>query len=69
MDRAHVEKLPTGEFAVMDWGAAPSESPCQGVVADERAATHICDLLNRGEWDRALHELGEESTEDVIRNG
>jgi hypothetical protein len=69
VERAQVEALPTGEFAVMDWGASPAEEPCQAVVDSQEAATTICDLLNRGEWDKALHLAGEESAEDAIRNG
>jgi hypothetical protein len=69
MERAQVERLATGEFAVMDWEAPPSASPCQAITRDERRATHIADLLNRGEVDRAMRLGGHDSPEDVIRNG
>jgi hypothetical protein len=69
MDRAQVEHLPTGEHAVMDWEAPPSESPCLALTDDERRATNIADLLNRGEVDRAMKLAGQRTSEDLIRNG
>lgn len=69
MERASVEPMATGEWAVMDWEAPPSQSPCQALTDNEERATAICDLLNRGEVDRAMRMSGHPSPEDLIRNG
>lgn len=69
MDRATVEPLATGEYAVMDWEASASENPCHALTKDEEKATHIADLLNRGETSEAVRLGGHDSPEDVIRNG